>query len=720
MKITAGSGTASILMRRVRRHARLATLWQPREIEPGRFTSPLDAPQPAPPLEDIQPEDAVPAMAQNVAAPPTGPALPTLPASQATVPQPAAQIQSAPAHPTATGWPARASSGEPPAAQAALLPASSSPEPPAALPPLPVQRQPIQPAHPREEAKSEPPTADLNWQRLQNILHAHHAKQALESSTGVALPGQPIQQRAQSQGAAQKAAQAATSMEITQDIPTSTESGAWVEKSESADSPSSGEATELIETPASVETPTSREAPDSPSGITNPPALPGATARQIPGRSIPSAPLPRRISELSAPQAAAPAAQTIPEASPPAQPSNAPGNTIQAAASEGMRPGADRSPAPQTPPEGSQMLPQPKPQAGERSAAEDEAAILPLEVTLPEAKSLPTAEAPAIAKDLPLAKIQPEAETLARVETTLFEEPPTHPVERSEPASRIPAGEPAPQAPIQPAGSDSPPPTREAMTSNMLQPAATASSPGRTALSSEEPLEAHLAPLEVAWPVQRLRDSSVHQGGDREEELPGEPEQAGAFPARSAPGGQASAEVQPAPVEILPPRGPRPGAVQAARIQPSEPALKEDRAPLETSTPARSSDAPAMVPTEIGPLPADLWTIIGETPPAHPQAAAENRPSAQDRTFNAGLSPTPSSASPALIQGHDVPGAETATSVVQALSAPPPAEGETAEQPPAGEGQSNQPSAPDLTKLVQQVYAEVRRRLSIEWERNRR
>lgn len=86
-------------------------------------------------------------------------------------------------------------------------------------------------------------------------------------------------------------------------------------------------------------------------------------------------------------------------------------------------------------------------------------------------------------------------------------------------------------------------------------------------------------------------------------------------------------------VDVLAPRRPRPvqrmSVVASAPVtspagtspEPAEPAtaVQRSEAPLDVSRTGESF-APPMVPTEIGPLPADLWRLIGETPPATAEA----------------------------------------------------------------------------------------------------
>ena len=93
-------------------------------------------------------------------------------------------------------------------------------------------------------------------------------------------------------------------------------------------------------------------------------------------------------------------------------------------------------------------------------------------------------------------------------------------------------------------------------------------------------------------------------------------------------------------IEIHTPRRPRPmppGAQQKPPVQ---------RKPTEEAKPSKPAEPPTMVPTEIGPLPSDLWELLGETPPIQRKEEISQEPSI-DQTIQEDDAPTSSSSSTA-------------------------------------------------------------------------
>lgn len=126
-----------------------------------------------------------------------------------------------------------------------------------------------------------------------------------------------------------------------------------------------------------------------------------------------------------------------------------------------------------------------------------------------------------------------------------------------------------------------------------------------------------------------------------------------------------------------------------------------------------------MIETPIGPLPADLWQLIGQKPPEnqpHP-AAREPIHSAIQRAESVEVDeeiPKPEASSPSTIKLVDFP------AVVQRQ--PVAADGSVSLEEP-GTPPSKEPAAEveaDVDYLARQVYAKIRQRLSTEWERLRR
>lgn len=174
-----------------------------------------------------------------------------------------------------------------------------------------------------------------------------------------------------------------------------------------------------------------------------------------------------------------------------------------------------------------------------------------------------------------------------------------------------------------------------------------------------------------------------------------------------------------APVEILTPSRPRPAPVNPVtqrtaiqkqpQEQPSGPEDHEDR----------------MVETAIGPLPADLWQLIGQKPPEgkpHQPMVHESVPPSVQRQAE--------SAEPhAETIRHETTSQPTTTIKMVDFPATvqrqPAAQDTTSssEQPGTVSTSSSQQVAEselDVDELARKVYARIRQRLSTEWERLRR
>jgi hypothetical protein len=161
--------------------------------------------------------------------------------------------------------------------------------------------------------------------------------------------------------------------------------------------------------------------------------------------------------------------------------------------------------------------------------------------------------------------------------------------------------------------------------------------------------------------------------------------------------------------------------------------------------------AEAVVETEIGPLPRDLWTLIGERPPERPARppyeapqAAEEPQTAAPRAAAAAPAPTPAAMVPAAgseTAARPAPGpviqrtpvawrtpvargsirpalAEAATSPDEAVETP---TASMALQQESGDETAGEAEATvvDIETLAQRVYADLKRRLAVEWERLR-
>lgn len=240
-------------------------------------------------------------------------------------------------------------------------------------------------------------------------------------------------------------------------------------------------------------------------------------------------------------------------------------------------------------------------------------------------------------------------------------------------------------------------------------------------------------PLEAVWPVQRKEETvasppTTDTAATAESSPPPEaqPEEE---QVRSALQRVASGQPTHSSVELVAPRRPRPPAParprgqtkatppEASQIEPDSIPASESPGPVpqasETEPGPETADA---VPTEIGPLPADLWQLLGQAPPPSQPAAdspetvmraietAETTGQASVETSAESVSPP---ASPPSVQRQAAPVTKAETE---------PAPGRTEAE--AGDKES-EPSQVDVDELARRVYSDIKRRLSVEWERVR-
>jgi hypothetical protein len=205
---------------------------------------------------------------------------------------------------------------------------------------------------------------------------------------------------------------------------------------------------------------------------------------------------------------------------------------------------------------------------------------------------------------------------------------------------------------------------------------------------------------------------------------------------------------------MIPPRRPRPALngrtwVEAPEAVPESERLAATPADVAVAPQAPSTETapiraePTTVDTGIGPLPADLWTLIGEPVPKRAsapemvagqtrtalQTQAHRGPSARQevgarqpavpaqpdrraspaapRVAGAGVSPTIQRVAALPTQQQRPTGAARPTT-----------EAATA-QSETGEAEAESESGIDIEALARKVYSEVRRRLRSEWERSR-
>ncbi|MFQ5401123.1 MAG: hypothetical protein ACE5E7_16185 [Anaerolineae bacterium] len=257
---------------------------------------------------------------------------------------------------------------------------------------------------------------------------------------------------------------------------------------------------------------------------------------------------------------------------------------------------------------------------------------------------------------------------------------------------------------------DNAPAGREAMTA-APEPAG---AQGPVQREAEAPL-----PLQAAWPVERKIPVPASQPAPVAEPAlsPLRPPDEVAAESRRVQRALHDVEAgQPtdSSVELVLPRRPRPSAASdAART------FQAERERGDSDTPA-TPEAPDTVPTEIGPLPADLWQLLGQEPPTKQKA-----PDMVTRAIAAAEAP----AKPAALAWPEVedtrqvippPVQRTAAPAEEAVAETP---ASTAESPPASPqeaaAEEGEAAEIDVDELARRVFGQLKRRLSVEWERAR-
>ncbi len=357
------------------------------------------------------------------------------------------------------------------------------------------------------------------------------------------------------------------------------------------------------------------------------------------------------------------------------------------------------------------------------------------------------------------------------------------PVVPGRPATRIPPGTPDRQAgepppPLVKASLGGLPAVQRLPESNTV-PAQTAPVPRSVEPASDrqpgpvaaEPLPSHVEPLpgaslEAVWPVQRLPDSAIPSkpapadapaAGEHPEVLPHN-EQVGQI-LQSVASGLPSDSL----VELVTPRKPRPAPARKETLpvqrqespdvphpaEETEPATVIVPPPGETlkreAAPVRPEVKP--IQTEIGPLPSDLWGLIGQPQPSAPPAqvrpvrqsvlqrhVTENEPVQRESSRQAAPPEMPHTISPeeqpeeagvpeteayyeAVIYPSGTADVEGPENVVQRAVEVSEITSEVESPSPGGEQAG---PGPNVEELAQRVYSEIRRRLSVEFERWRR
>ncbi len=222
-------------------------------------------------------------------------------------------------------------------------------------------------------------------------------------------------------------------------------------------------------------------------------------------------------------------------------------------------------------------------------------------------------------------------------------------------------------------------------------------------------------PLEAAWPVERREAAASAPPPPLivEPILPRHtPENAQVASALQA---VAAERPSGSSVEVIPPRRPRPANAptliqrapekKAPPRQPPKPQPQQSAADVET------------VPTAIGPLPADLWRLIGDDLPMVMRAAVPETQTEPERLMAAQRSSAPPETS-----APERPQTQPAAIQATAATAQAPTTTETTGSSPEAEAESEtsaETAEPDVDELARRVYSEIKRKLSVEWERMR-
>jgi hypothetical protein len=178
---------------------------------------------------------------------------------------------------------------------------------------------------------------------------------------------------------------------------------------------------------------------------------------------------------------------------------------------------------------------------------------------------------------------------------------------------------------------------------------------------------------------------------------------------------QGSSGSSPKPVEILAPSRARPARTSVAASSPAVQRQSEHK-----ETPGLERTGSSLVSTAIGPLPSDLWSLLGQNPPANSHQPERGTPKSTaliDDTVNHSSSTTSTPLySTSAERSTDPAPAALQRQVAPSNSSP----ATTAEQSPSPKAEKKSQAEPDLQDLVQKVYIEIRHRLANELERTHR
>jgi hypothetical protein len=294
----------------------------------------------------------------------------------------------------------------------------------------------------------------------------------------------------------------------------------------------------------------------------------------------------------------------------------------------------------------------------------------------------------------------------------------------------------------QPAAASLPETSKTVINQETSQPNSKIVSPGEFPISveepgiEEEPKQLNALPLEAVWNVQRTEESEPteqpmsrptrlhHTPADsalpkpvlQRSELESDVSSSG-FQNESSMDTDVTSEMR-APVEILAPSRPRP-----APVNPVTPSAVIQKQPQDQQAASPEAREDRLIETAIGPLPADLWQLIGQKPPeSKPQLPTHE-------TMSASIPQQTESAKPQ----EEVIGHERTSQPAKPIKMvdfpaavqrqPVAADASSSEQPRDVSISSSQQIAEpelDVDELARKVYARIRQRLSTEWERLRR
>jgi hypothetical protein len=142
---------------------------------------------------------------------------------------------------------------------------------------------------------------------------------------------------------------------------------------------------------------------------------------------------------------------------------------------------------------------------------------------------------------------------------------------------------------------------------------------------------------------------------------------------------------------------------------------------------------PDLIQTEIGPLPVDLWEILGHRPPSSPgqdgvipesppmpTGPKTNIQRAEASPVDKNLSPRRHTSEKQIFNNIEEGSIQRTVTTDDDLSVTPNSSSSETTSESTADSETSQQSDPDIDELSRRVYAEIRRQLSVEWERSRK